>query len=87
MATWNPFQNLCAEQVLNGNDVTPIRLTRSKNVKQKKNEQIDGNHSLEIVTAKELTAIPTQVKDIPQKPNYGEEGDKEALALLFNCRL
>jgi hypothetical protein len=75
MATWNPFQNLCAEQVLNGNDVTPIRLIRPKNVKQKKNEQIDGNHFLEIVTAKELTAIQTQVKDIPQKPNYGEEGE------------
>lgn len=76
MATWNPFQNLCVEQVLNGNDAIPNRLIRSKNTKAKKNEKKEGNYSSKIAETKEPAAvICTQVKEILQKPNYGEEGE------------
>ncbi len=75
MATWNPFENLSMEQVLNGNDATPIRMNRPKSTKVKKIETpITTKEIKQEVTTPVLQAATS--KEVPTpSAYYGEEGE------------
>ena len=77
MATWNPFQNLSMEQVLNGNDVAPVRVNRPKSIKVKKlatpipTKEVKQEGSTPI----SQPATPKAVPVTAPAAYYGEEGE------------